>query len=385
MKEKFQKEVITCFGGAFLIMFMIGIYFVYVPWNIDRLDITESELGISICAFGFANLFANQLGARVIVPKIGTTNTIILGIFIFSYLPLAIASAPNYFFFTLFFIPIGIGAGFIFPIINSQIAIIEQKTGRVLLPMTQAFFSAGSLFGALAAGIFMNLIPDPRITFIIVGSLFLLYSTMFYFFGFKKKLEGNEKIEKFKLPQNNILIYGFLLMMNFATIGIIIDWSPVWLTKDLGAPLFLGGLVIMFFNGGEIIARVSGSNLINKYGEIVIGCYFSVIACIILFISIFTMNLYIILSGIIIFGFGTANFIAIVLRQAISETNESISLTISNLLTLGFGGFIFGPVIVGYLAEFMGLTFNMYLLSFIWAFNGLALYYLINKNSLKNN
>ena len=110
MKEKFQKEVITCFGGAFLIMFMIGIYFVYVPWNIDRLDITESELGISICAFGFANLFANQLGARVIVPKIGTTNTIILGIFIFSYLPLAIASAPNYFFFTLFFIPIGIYA-----------------------------------------------------------------------------------------------------------------------------------------------------------------------------------------------------------------------------------------------------------------------------------
>ena len=96
------------------------------------------------------------------------------------------------------------------------------------------------------------------------------------------------------------------------------------------------------------------------------------------------MNLYIILSGIIIFGFGTANFIAIVLRQAISETNEPISLTISNLLTLGFGGFIFGPVIVGYLAEFMGLTFNMYLLSFIWAFNGLALYYLINKNSLKN-
>ena len=47
MKEKFQKEVITCFGGAFLIMFMIGIYFVYVPWNIDRLDITESELGIN--------------------------------------------------------------------------------------------------------------------------------------------------------------------------------------------------------------------------------------------------------------------------------------------------------------------------------------------------
>ena len=171
-------------------------------------------------------------------------------------------------------------------------------------------------------------------------------------------------------------------MMNFATLGIIIDWSPVWLTKELGAPLFLGGLIIIFFNGGEIFARVAASKLIKKFGDITVGSYFSIISCIILFISIFTSNLYIILFGILIFGFGTANFVAVVLRQAISETNESISLTVSNLLTLGFAGFIFGPAIVGYLAELISLTFNMYLLSIIWAFNGWALFYLINKNKL---
>ena len=82
MENNFRKEIATCFGGAFLIMFMIGIYFVYIPWNINRLGISEAQLGMSICAFGFANLFANQLGARIIVPKIGTTNTIILGIII---------------------------------------------------------------------------------------------------------------------------------------------------------------------------------------------------------------------------------------------------------------------------------------------------------------
>ena len=380
MKDSFRKEIATSFGGAFLIMFMIGIYFVYIPWNINRLNISESQLGLSIFAFGIANLFANQFGARVLVPRIGSTNTIILGIFIFSYLPLAIASAPNYFYFTLFFIPIGIGAGFIFPVINAQIAIIEQKTNKILLPVTQAFFSAGSLFGALGAALFIKLIPDPRITFFIVGSMFLFFSIIYYFFGLRKIYEEDEKVEKFKIPEKNILIYGFLLMMNFATLGIIIDWSPVWLTKDLSAPLFLGGLAIMFFNAGEIIARVSASKLINKFGEIIIGSYFSIVSCVVLFITILTMNLNIILFGVLIFGFGTANFVAIVLRQAISESNEGISLTVSNLITLGFGGFIFGPVVVGYLAEFISLTFNMYLLSVIWGFNGLALFYLIKRN-----
>ena len=380
MKDSFRKEIATSFGGAFLIMFMIGIYFVYIPWNINRLNISESQLGLSIFAFGIANLFANQFGARVLVPRIGSTNTIILGIFIFSYLPLAIASAPNYFYFTLFFIPIGIGAGFIFPVINAQIAIIEQKTNKILLPVTQAFFSAGSLFGALGAALFIKLIPDPRITFFIVGSMFLFFSIIYFFFGLRKIYEENEKVEKFKIPEKNILIYGFLLMMNFATLGIIIDWSPVWLTKDLSAPLFLGGLAIMFFNAGEIIARVSASKLINRFGEIIIGSYFSIVSCVVLFITILTMNLNIILFGVLIFGFGTANFVAIVLRQAISESNEGISLTVSNLITLGFGGFIFGPVVVGYLAEFISLTFNMYLLSVIWGFNGLALFYLIKRN-----
>ena len=380
MKDSFRKEIATSFGGAFLIMFMIGIYFVYIPWNINRLNISESQLGLSIFAFGIANLFANQFGARVLVPRIGSTNTIILGIFIFSYLPLAIASAPNYFYFTLFFIPIGIGAGFIFPVINAQIAIIEEKTNKILLPVTQAFFSAGSLFGALGAALFIKLIPDPRITFFIVGSMFLFFSIIYYFFGLRKIYEEDEKVEKFKIPEKNILIYGFLLMMNFATLGIIIDWSPVWLTKDLSAPLFLGGLAIMFFNAGEIIARVSASKLINRFGEIIIGSYFSIVSCVILFITILTMNLNIILFGVLIFGFGTANFVAIVLRQAISESNEGISLTVSNLITLGFGGFIFGPVVVGYLAEFISLTFNMYLLSVIWGFNGLALFYLIKRN-----
>ena len=56
-------------------------------------------------------------------------------------------------------------------------------------------------------------------------------------------------------------------MINFASIGIIIDWSSLWLTKDLAAPLFLGGLVIVFFNSGEIIARLAASIFIKFLGH----------------------------------------------------------------------------------------------------------------------
>ena len=376
----FNKERNACFGVAFLLMFIIGTYFVHIPWNIDRLNISESQLGFGIFIFGIFNFFSNQISGRLVVPKIGTTNTIILGIMIFSFCPLLLISVPNYNSFLISWIPFGIAIGLLFPTMQTQISIIEEKTSKIVTPLFQACFSAGSLFGALCAAFFIKNFPDPRITFFLIGSIFLIYIAIIFLCGMRKEIEPIQKNIKFKLPSKNVFIYGLLLMMNFATLGVIIDWSPVWLTKDLGAPLFLGGLAIMFFNAGEIVARISASKLINRFGEITIGSYFSIISCILLFITILSMNLNIILFGVLIFGFGTANFVAIVLRQAISESNEGISLTVSNLITLGFGGFIFGPVVVGYLAEYISLTFNMYLLSVIWGFNGLALFYLIKKN-----
>ena len=85
--------------------------------------------------------------------------------------------------------------------------------------------------------------------------------------------------------------------------------------------------------------------------------------------------------GLIIFGFGTANFLPIVFMQAMKITNEPINATVSNLFTIGFSGFIFGPAIVGYLAEKISLTFNMYLICILWGLNGFILLFIIKKEN----
>ena len=265
--NSFNKERNACFGVAFLLMFMIGIYFVHIPWNIDRLNISESQLGFGIFIFGIFNFFSNQMSGRMVVPRIGTTRTIILGIIIFSFCPLLLVSVPNYNTFLISWIPFGVSIGLLFPTMQTQISIIEEKTSKIVTPLFQACFSAGSLFGALCAAFFIQNISDPRITFILVGSVFFIYILIILIFGMKKEIEPIQKNIKFKMPSGNIFIYGFLLMMNFATLGIIIDWSPVWLTKDLGAPLYLGGMIILFFNVGEIFARLLASKLINYFNE----------------------------------------------------------------------------------------------------------------------
>ena len=371
--KAYDNGVYATFLGAFLVLFQIGIYFVYIPWNAERLQITEAEIGMGLFAFGILNLIGNQISGRLIVPKIGTKNTIVIGLLGIAYCPLLLILSPNYYWFLISFMPFGFFVGLFSPSSQSQISMIESKTSRILTPLYHAAFSFGSLMGAFSAFFTIRYIDNPILIFSVTGTLLIIGAVLIYIFGLNKSFENLEKTPRFKLPKKSILIFGILMMLNYATMGIILDWSALWLTKDLLVPLYLGGAVIFAFNIGEISARLIASKMINKASERIVGGYLSIAAGMILFFSILTSNFYIIVFGMLLFGFGTANFIAIIFRLAIRITDEPIGLTVANLITLGFAGFIFGPALVGYLAEFLSLTFNMYLLSVVWGLNGVAL------------
>ena len=78
-----------------------------------------------------------------------------------------------------------------------------------------------------------------------MGGFILLPVFAIYFLGLPKNEESKDPFTKFKLPEKKTLIFGVLWMINFASIGIIIDWSSLRLTKDLAVLLFIGGLVIV--------------------------------------------------------------------------------------------------------------------------------------------
>ena len=382
--KAYDNGVYATFLGAFLVLFQIGIYFVYIPWNAERLQITEAEIGMGLFAFGILNLIGNQISGRLIVPKIGTKNSIVIGLLGIAYCPLLLILSPNYYWFLISFMPFGFFVGLFSPSSQSQISMIESKTSRILTPLYHAAFSFGSLMGAFSAFFTIRYIDNPILIFSVTGTLLVIGAVLIYKFGLNKSFETLEKTPKFKLPKKAILIFGILMMLNYATMGIILDWSALWLTKDLLIPLYLGGAVIFAFNIGEISARLIASKMIKKGSEKIVGGYLSIAAGVILFFSILTSNFYIIIFGILLFGFGTANFIAIIFRLAIRITDEPIGLTVANLITLGFAGFIFGPALVGYLAEFLSLTFNMYLLSVVWGLNGVALLVMMRRVNSSN-
>ena len=346
-------------------MIVGGCYFGVTPWIFNRLSIDESDFSFAILLFGIFFIISNQIAGRILVPKYGTKLIMSLAFPLVTFSTFLAIISSSYFYFLLTFIPAGIGWGASGPIGGIHSQLIEKHFKKIITPYYAMGFNLGILVGGSLAGIIMRNNYEPYLFFGILSFLSLFVSIFVYLFGLPRNLDFRGEGEKFKIPETNVLLFGFLLFFVFGSGGIIMDWSTLWLSKDLNAPLYLASMGLIFFSIGGIFANLFSNSLIKLFTEKVVGCHFVMIGASIMFLSLLTNNFYIILAVLSLYGFAIANLVPIVIRQAVKQSSESIPMTVTNLITIGLSSTMIMPAAIGFLAETFSLTLNMYLLCII--------------------
>ena len=369
MKVHNEKELDIAFKATFsqgfFATFTFSTYLVHTPILFQLIEMTESEFALGFVLFGIFNVITNQLTTRFLLPKIGSTNCLILARLMYSFIPFLIFYTASYNVFILLSIFWGITIGIQAPNLFTQVAIIEEHTKKILNPIFKSSFSIGFIFGGSISSIAMGLQISPVITTFITGSIVFLSSITMFFYGLKRKYDIQNDNPSFVLPSSKIVMFASINMCIFACMGIIVQWSPLWLVNDLKAPLFLVGSIVILFNLGEIISNIFASTLIRLFNEKIVGPYFAMLGSVILLLSVISQNILIIYVAVILFGFLISNVMPIVNRQSIKFSPYSIPVTMSHVTSISFTGVIFGPALVGLSAEIFGLTFNMYLLGIL--------------------
>ena len=363
----YSKAKVACLVGISFPMIMWVFMLGHIPIIYKKLELSETTWGIFLLIFGLIQILTGQVCSRLITPRFGTKLMIFFGILLLSISFLIIIYITNYISFLIIACLFGISLGLIMPSTNSHLSLIEEQTKEVLQPVFWAFMSLGAVIGAFLSIYLLSLNFLISTSFPIIFLIGLIIACIVFYFGLPKDKDYFGKAEKFSFPDKKVLIFGLILFLEFGTVGIIMEWSPLWLTQNLGSPLYLGALILISFHSGEIPSRLFGAKLINYFGEIKIAFHLVLFGCFSLLLSIITMNYYLIAFASFIFGFATGNTNPIVIRQAIKSTTENIPTTIANLMTLAFSGLMIGPGLVGVSAKYLGMTFNMYLLPIVWA------------------
>ena len=361
----FRKATLASIITSAYPMIVVGCYFGITPWIFNRLSIDESDFSYAILLFGVFFIISNQISGRILVPIYGTKLIMSLAFPLVTFSTFLAIISSSYFYFLLTFIPAGIGWGASGPIGGIHSQLIEKHFKKIITPYYAMGFNLGILIGGVLAGTIMRNNYEPYLFFAILSFFSIFVSFFVYLFGLPRNLDFRGEGEKFKIPETNVLLFGLLLFFVFGSGGIIMDWSTLWLSKDLNAPLYLASMGLIFFSIGGIFANLFSNSLINLFTEKVVGCHFVMIGASIMFLSLLTNNFYIILGILSIYGFAIANLVPIVIRQAVKQSNESIPMTVTNLITIGLSSTMIMPAAIGFLAETFSLTLNMYLLCII--------------------
>ena len=352
--------------AVFAPLFIWGNTLSHIPWIFQKLQMNNSTLGYLFMIFSVVHLLFSQFAGRVIVPKLGSRFSLVIGLIVFSSTPIFFVFSNSINLFLFAAVPAGIGFGIINTTATAVTSVAENKTNKILQTYYSAFFSMGMLSGGLCSGLYRYLEFNSYILFFIL-ILFGLISTLFVFnFGLKKQYDEIEKTEKFKIPENKLLIYSLYLFLFFATVTAIVDWAPLWFEKELLTSSLIASLTIVSWFSGETISKFFGAILIETFNEKIIGCYLPLLGAIIYLIIVFFGNYYLILIGLFVLGFATANFVPIIIRLALKSTTENVNTATANLITLGFLGFLLGPAIIGYTSEIYSIHFNVIAISFLW-------------------
>ncbi len=379
MKVYNRAFISTCIAIS-IPFFVWGNTISHLPWIASKINMSHSTIGYFFMIFAIINLLTSQVVGRYIAPVIGSRNTLTIGAIIFSPSPYFFGFSNSVPFFLLSAIPCGIGIGFLWSTATAVTNLIEDKTNRILQTYLSAFFSLGFLFGGLCSGVIQRYQFDTYNLFSLLIIIAIISPIFVFYLGLSKSKDNIQKTEKFSIPEKDILIYGLYLFIFFGSIGAISDWSPLWFKNELLTSSTLASLTIVAWGSGETIGKFLGSSLIKKTNERIIGGYLSFFGCSIYLIIVFFGDPYLILIGLFLIGFCSANFVPVLFRLGLKNTKENVNTTSANISTIGFFGFLVVPALIGYSAEINSIGFNVKLISVVWLVNFIFFLYTTRVN-----
>ena len=93
--NSFYSACLSLFTPAFI----WGNTVSHFPWIIEKMDFANTTIGFFLMFFSVIQLISSQLAGRVMVPKFGSRNTLLMGVLFFSLSPITFGLSNNIYFF----------------------------------------------------------------------------------------------------------------------------------------------------------------------------------------------------------------------------------------------------------------------------------------------
>lgn len=333
---------------------LFGSWAARIPAVQDELGLSNAELGAALAAATAGGLVAMPL-AGWIVSRRGSRATVARGLPVFCLLLPALALAPDLAFLALALFAFGAAASAVDVAMNAHGLAVEGRYGRPILSSFHAAWSFGGLAGAgagaLAAGLGLDPLPHFAVVAVAVGAGGLAATRLLL----PAAADRPEAPPRLRRPPRRLLALSVFAFCGLFAEGASADWSAVYIDDSLHASAALAALGFAAFSIAMATFRLLGDRLTIQWGAGALTRRGGVLAAGALAAALLIGNPAVALVAFFCMGAGLAVVVPVAFRAAGSLPDVPAGAGIAALTTVGYSAFLAGPVVIGFVAEAVGL------------------------------
>ena len=254
----------------------------------------------------------------------------------------------------LFFI-MGITAGMLDVSMNSQAVLVEKSKGKPIMTSFHALFSIGMALGALTGSFFSGLNTSLFVHLSTITGACLLAATFTRYHLVRDKPEGAAEGPAFRLPNAAMVSIGVIAFCCMLGEGAMADWSTNYMENVALASSNFAPIGLSAFAVAMTLGRIFGDSARAKFGDKKLMVCCGVISSIGLATLVFFSHPYLALLGFFLIGLGLSVIVPIAYSVAGNSSSVSPGVGLAMVTTVGYSGFLFGPPIIGLLADWQTL------------------------------
>jgi predicted MFS family arabinose efflux permease len=242
---------------------------------------------------------------------------------------------------------------------NSQAVMVEQQHQKPIMTSFHALFSVGMMLGALAGSLFAKIDAGLFIHFTSVAGVSVAIVMVARYYLIHDKPAEKQEGPAFRLPNAAMVSIGIIAFCCMLGEGAMADWSTNYMENTASSSKAMAPLGLSAFALAMTIGRFFGDSARVAWGDrkLMIAC--GIVSCAGLAVLVLLPATITAVIGFFIIGIGLSSIVPIAYSIAGNTKELPPGVGLAMVTTVGYSGFLFGPPIIGFLADASSLRWAL--------------------------
>jgi MFS family permease len=336
------------------------------PFLQKLFDINDGTLGFVLLSSSVGALIAMPFTGWLIIRN-GSRRITIFSVFLYCIFVPLVPLMPGLIGLIIIFFIMGLTAGMLDVSMNSQAVMVEQQHEKPIMTSFHALFSIGMVAGAFCGSLFVQLQTTLFVHLATIVGISVAGAAWarYHLIHDKPKVKEVDG-PAFRLPNAAMVSIGVIAFCCMLGEGAMADWSTNYMENIAMADKAIAPLGLSAFALAMTIGRFFGDSARLKLGDRKLMILCGVISILGISLTLAWSNPYSVIAGLFIVGIGLSSIVPIAYSIAGNSKDLPPGVGLAMVTTVGYSGFLFGPPLIGLIANWQSLRIALLLVAFLF-------------------